>query len=82
MTLCTLAQNDGKFVAEEAEHQEFKCVGCHSCWTDRKCIVEHTVRNQKVYFCLNCDDWVKDKSRVLEVSWSLFDDKGNLRYDV
>jgi hypothetical protein len=46
------------------------------------CIVEHIVRNQKVYFCLNCDDWVRDKSRVLEESWALFVDKGNLQYDV
>ena len=78
----TLARDDGKVVDEEMDDHGYKCVGCHSSWTDQMCVVDHIVRNQKVYFCLNCDDWVRDKSRVLEESWSLFDDKGNLRYDV
>ena len=78
----TLARDDGKVVDQEMDDHEYKCVGCHSSWTDRMCVVDHIVRNQKVYFCLNCDDWVRDKSRVLEERWSLFDDKGNLRYDV
>ena len=25
------------------------------------------------YFCLNCDDWVKIKSKVLDENWTLFD---------
>ena len=32
----------------------------------------------EVYFCLNCDDWVKEKGRVFDQGWSLFDLDGNL----
>ena len=42
----------------------------------------HIINDQWVHFCLNCDDWVKDKSKVLDENWTLFDNEGNLRYDV
>jgi hypothetical protein len=79
----TLAQRDGKVDSNERQEvQDYKCIGCERVWTDSRCIVEHIVSNQLVYFCLNCDDWVRDKMKVLDANWSLFDDRGNLRNDV
>ena len=62
--------------------QEYKCVGCKSCWTENGFTVEHVIANQKVQFCLNCEDWIRDKSKVLDKNWTLLDQAGNLRYDV
>ena len=41
-------------------------------------VVEHVMNGHTVYFCLNCDDWVKEKGRVFDQGWSLFDLDGNL----
>ena len=65
-----------------ADTREFKCEGCKSVWNDKKHVVEHSIQNTKVYFCLNCEDWVKYKQNVFDWGWSLFDDGGNLRYDI
>ena len=79
----TLVQNEKEVEAlYEGEPAEFKCVGCGNCWNDERCVVEHKIKNHMVYFCLNCDDWVKMKSKVLDENWTLFDEKGNLRHDV
>ena len=79
----TLGQNKEKSKAlENGETSELKCVGCGGSWTDKNCVVKHDIKNHELYFCLNCDDWVQQKEKVLEANWSLFDDKGNLRYDV
>ena len=79
----TLAQNDeNREYAGEIVKQEFKCIGCQSSWDDSRCIVRYNINNQIVNFCLNCDDWVRDKSKVFDTNWTMFDDKGNLRYDV
>jgi hypothetical protein len=43
---------------------------------------KHVIRDHIVYFCLNCDNWVKDKTKVLDNNWTMFDGSGNLRYDV
>ena len=67
---------------DQNEIQEYKCVGCESCWTEKGFTVEYVVANQKVQFCLNCEDWIKDKSKVLDKNWTLFDQAGNLRCDV
>ena len=56
----------------------YKCVSCDYEWSESNCVVKHILKNKEVYFCLNCDDWVKDKSRVLDKGWSLFDMAGNL----
>ena len=77
----TLAISD-EAVTGQKELLEYKCVGCESCWTDKGFTVEYVVANQKVQFCLNCEDWIKDKSKVLDKNWSLFDQAGHLRYDV
>ena len=77
----TLAQDDRSYGRKD-EEQEYKCVGCESCFSDRRCIVQHLVGNQTVNFCLNCDDWVTDKTKVLDSNWTLLDSRGNLRTDV
>ena len=77
----TLARDDGNS-AQQDQEQEYTCVGCKSCFADMRCIVQHVVSNQKVNFCLNCDDWVKDKTKVLDSNWTLLDSRGNLRRDV
>ena len=48
-------------------------------WKDKRCVEEHTLNNHRVYFCLNCNDWVKNKYAVLDPNWSLLDERGNLR---
>ena len=58
--------------------KSYKCVSCDYEWNESNCVVKHVLKNKEVYFCLNCDDWVKDKSRVLDKGWSLFDMAGNL----
>ena len=79
----SIPQNDeAVHSVNQEETKDFKCVGCETTWPEKRCIVTHFIQNQKVHFCLNCEDWVKDKSKVLDINWSLFDDKGNLRKDV
>ena len=46
---------------------------------DKRCVTEHTIYNHVMYFCLNCNDWVKNKSAVLEPNWTLMDERVNLR---
>merc|ERR1712129_249754 len=63
----TLACHDGNVNSiDKVETHDYKCVGCESSWTDKRCVINHTINNQQVYFCLNCDDWVRDKSKVLD----------------
>ena len=64
------------------ERSEYKCVSCNYTWKDEICVVEHNINNTNVFFCLNCDDWVKEKTAVLDYGWSLFDEDGFLRHDV
>ena len=71
----TLAINDESRNCE----QNFECVSCKSIWTDRNCVVEYSMQNQKVHFCLNCDDWVKQKEQVFDAGWTLLDFNGFLR---
>ena len=67
---------------EEESSGKFKCISCKHIWNDKSCVVEHLLGNHLTFFCLNCDDWVRQKTRVLEEGWSLLDEAGNLRYDV
>ena len=64
---------------EEMEKKKYMCASCKSIWTDRTCVVEDSIQNQKVHFCLNCDDWVKHKEHVFEADWTLSDSDGYLR---
>ena len=78
----TLVREDDNFtVQNEIEEEQFKCVGCKTTWTEKRCVVTHIIENQTIHFCLNCEDWVKEKSKVLDATWSLFDEKGNPRMD-
>ena len=43
---------------------------------------EHNIKNMRVFFCLNCYDWIKDKNAVFEQGWSMFDEAGFLWTDV
>ena len=68
--------------AKQQNSQEYECISCKCVWKDRKCVVEHVVQKMKVYFCLNCDDWVQNKTKVLQSGWTLLDEAGDLRTDV
>ena len=63
-------------------NQRYTCISCKCTWTDKTCVKEHIVQNMKKFFCLNCDDWVKNKGNVLQPGWTLLDEAGYLRLDV
>jgi hypothetical protein len=80
--LCvTLVHLDGK-VTEESKETVFKCASCKDCWADKKCVVKHNLNHYMVYFCLNCDEWVKNKSEVFDPFWTLLDERGTLKSDL
>ena len=80
----TPTKEDHTHISEnkEMEMESFRCVSCKGNWTNESFVVKNVIINQTVYFCLNCDDCVKDKSKVLNNNWTMFDASGNLRYDV
>ena len=61
---------------------EYQCQGCRYIWNDRDCMKEHTIKNMRVFFCLNCDDWIKYKTAVFDQGWTMFDNAGFLRTDI
>ena len=66
----------------QRELESYKCVGCKEVWTDQTCVVKHVMNHENMYFCLNCDEWIKIKTNVLNEGWSLLDEAGNLRCDI
>ena len=66
----------------DATIKEYKCVGCSYLWNNADSVVKHIIKGNEVFFCLNCDDWIKDKMAVFDLGWSLFDQDGFLRYDI
>ena len=80
----TLAQEDQiiNHIQEIEKEENYDCVSCKHTWKEHQFVVKHMVNNTEVYFCLNCDDWVRDKSKVLDPGWSLFDLDGNLNHFV
>ena len=48
----------------------------------KACVIKYVISDHEVYFCLNCEDWVKDITKVLDDNWTMFDERGNLKYDV
>ena len=60
----------------------FKCEGCKYTWEEKSCVVEHVIENMKVFFCLNCDDWIQHKANVFNPGWTLFDEEGYLRHGI
>ena len=67
---------------QKQEEINFKCFGCKNIYDKKEHIVKHKYSEHEYYFCLNCDYWVKDKSKVMDENWSLYDRYGNLRTDV
>ena len=61
------------------EVKDYKCAGCNDIWIDRACMTEHVIENRRAFFCLNCDDWIRNKSKVFEHGWKLLDKGGFLR---
>ena len=74
----TLAEADVKL----REDTVYQCKGCESSWVNSLHVKEHNIQNMKIFFCLNCDEWIRDKSLVLQEGWTLYDKDGNLRQDV
>ena len=62
--------------------EEYKCQGCKYIWNDIECMEEHIIKNMRVFFCLNCDDWIKFKTAVFDEGWTMFDHEGFLRMDI
>ena len=62
--------------------RKYQCVSCKDVWDDGSCMVEHIIQNTGTFFCLNCDEWVRNKSKVLEEGWTLLDGFGQLRMDI
>ena len=61
---------------------EYKCSGCKSSWTEKCYVKEHVIQNMQTFFCLNCDDYIKDKTQVFNKGWTLVDEHGFLRRDL
>ena len=49
----------------------FKCEGCKHTWDNEKHVVGHVINHRRVYFCLNCDDWIEYKSEVFNEGQTL-----------
>ena len=65
-----------------SDDEILKCVSCHDVWEDRNCVVKHMIKHEAAFFCLNCDDWIKDKSKVFDQGWTLMDQEGFLRQGI
>ena len=63
-------------------HKYFSCAGCKSKFEDAMCVVEHIVNHTTFFLCLNCEDWITNKEMVINPGWTLFNQNGDLRYDV
>ena len=58
---------------------EYNCAGCKDSWTEIACVKKHVINNKKIFFCLNCDDWIQYKLKVFDQGWTLLDAEGYLR---
>lgn len=76
----TLAGDDGSKIAHKLA--SYKCEGCKGIYPSESYVVKHEIENMHIWFCLNCDEWIQDKKKVLEKGWTLFDQNGDLRRDV
>ena len=75
----TLAETEN---VTKAESKDYECAGCKNVWQDENCVIKQNIENTEGFFCLNCDDWIINKSEVLKSNWTLFDLHGHLRQDV
>ena len=78
-TLAHVEKEKGK-VEKETQLAFYECAGCKDKWQESQLLVKHRIQNMEVYFCLNCEDWIKEKDRVFDEGWSLLDSDGNLKY--
>ena len=46
------------------EQNGYNCVGCKSNFPDSRYVTKHVVGNIDAWFCLNCEDWIQDKTMV------------------
>jgi hypothetical protein len=76
----TRAHNDDIKTAHKETN--YKCEGCKSIYPKQNYVVKHAVQDKELWFCLNCDYWITDKSKVLNGDWTLLDQNGVLRRDV
>ena len=77
----TSACDDGDEINAHRE-TAYKFESCRSIFESENYVIKHIIQNKEVFFCLNCDDWVKNKELVLKGDWTLFDENGDLRRDV
>ena len=49
-----------------------------ACIQHKKYVVKHKIENMKLWFSLNCNEWIQDKTKVFNIDWTLFDQKGDL----
>ena len=75
----TRAGDDGK---QTQAHKSYLCQGCKNCYEDKTCVVQNIVSHIPFYLCLNCDEWIKHKDKIMTPGWSLFNQNGDLRRDV
>ena len=75
----TLARDDGR---QMEAHKYFPCAGCKNCFEDMSCVVQHMIDNTALFLCLNCDDWIQYKERILTPGWSLLDQNGFLKRNI
>ena len=75
----TLACDD---VNTNNAHKVYPCSGCQNYYEDQTCVVKHVVKNTQIFLCLNCDDWIQEKDKILNPGWTMFDLNGYLRRDV
>ena len=61
---------------------EYPCQGCKTRWTNKNHVNAHIIRDMNIFFCLNCDEWIQNKSEVLKKGWTLFDKDGFWKRDV
>ena len=62
--------------------EEFECERWKHTWNNKSYVVEHMINQRKVYFCLNCDDWIEYKSEVFNEGWTLLNEEGFLRHGI
>jgi hypothetical protein len=57
-----------------------KRAGCKHTWNEWRFMKSHIIHSVELHFYLNCDDWIKQKEKVLDQGWSLFEHDGNLNH--
>lgn len=77
---CVYLHTQGSF--DIVTCRKYKCEGCKTVWENEKHVVEHKIQNMQTFFCLNCEDWIRNKENVFVAGWTLFDDEGYLRNDL